>query len=78
MEMAFADDLLLITKSVEGSQYILKQIELFLNWTQTMSINPNKSTFIAFKKRGSKKEYYKVNNSVLRVSKVEIYPLQND
>ena len=71
-ELAFADDLLFITKSPEGAQYLLKILEEFLKWSQ-FEVNETKCKFLAFKHKSQK--YVHLTDMKLKVGNNFIYPL---
>jgi hypothetical protein len=72
-ELAFADDLLFVTKSPEGAQYLLKILDSFLNWSK-MEVNESKCKYLAFKHR--KTQYDHITDRLLKVNGKSIEPLQ--
>ena len=50
---AYADDLTLITKSVQGSQLAVDYTQKWLKWTETMKAKPKKCVCVGFKKFGT-------------------------
>ena len=49
---AYADDLTLITKSVQGNQLAVDYTKKWLKWTETMKAKPKKCVCVGFKKFG--------------------------